>query len=152
MVRRSWMSLKIDNEKKLDVTANLMEIEAELQEIIKQNKERITELQQEIETAEENERQAKKAMLDAKKGDDPKAYAKAVANHRTASDIVEFYSGKLGKLKAEPLITSDEYKEYTRRIKSELERINNEKRAKARDLLKELFALEPELSININKG
>lgn len=138
--------------KKVDVTAELKDIERELQQVIESHKEEVTKFQQEIDTAKANEQKAKQIMLNAKKGDDPKAYAKAVAEQRTASDIVGFYAGKLEKLKAEPLITEADYKEYSNRIKAELDKINNEGKEKARELLAELSDIEPEITININKG
>lgn len=132
--------------KVINLSKSLEEIEAELQTIVEENKAAIKEFKKEIETAEENAEEAKRTMIDAKKGDDPQAYAQAVAEQRTASDIVGFYEGKLEKLKSEPLVTEEQYKDYTKRIKSEMDRINQQARKRISKLLDELEAIQSELS------
>lgn len=124
----------------------LEEIETELQKVVELHKEKTTEFQQEIDTAKADEQRAKQIMIDAKKGDDPKEYAQAVADQRTASDIVGFYAGKLEKLKAEPLVTNNEYREYTRRIKSEMDKINKQASNRASELIEELESIQSELN------
>lgn len=137
---------------KVDITDGLKEIEKELQQIIELQEKENTDLQQELDAAKADEEKAAQAVIEAKKGNDPKAYAQAAADYQTAANIVEFCSGRLEKLESKPLITEEEYNEYTTRIKDELDKITNRGKAKARELLSELAAIEPGVTININKG
>lgn len=137
---------------KVELIEGLEKIEEELQQIIESHKNEIENLKQDIATAKTNEEQAKQAVLEAKKGNDPKLYADKVAEQRTASDVLEYYSGRLEELQNEPLVTEDEYNYYTNRIKSKLEQLNNKGYEKAREILRELTVIEPELTINFNKG
>lgn len=130
----------------------LNKIEEELQQLIQQYKADLTNLQQEIDKAKADEEKAQQAVLIAKNGDDPKAYAKAVSEKQTASNIVEYYSGKIEELQSKPVVTENQYNEYTKRIKSELERLNNENRANTKELLVKLSSIQPALESNIQKG
>lgn len=130
----------------MTVSKVLMEIEKELQQIIQSQEDRIEEMQIEIEKAKEDEEKAKEAVIEAKKGDDPKAYAKAVSDRRTATDIVSFYEGKIEELKNQPYITKAEYKEYTNRIKSEMDKINRQANKRVYELLDELESIRSELN------
>lgn len=131
---------------KVGITDGLKEIEKELQQIIELQKEKYTDFQQEIDTAIENEEEANRAVIKAKQGDDPEAYAKAIADKRTASDIAQYYEGKTEELKNDPFITEAEYKEFTNRIKAEMDAINNEGKSKATKLFKELEAIKEEVT------
>lgn len=135
----------------VNVAKSLEEIETELQKVVELHKEKVTEFQQEIDTAKADEQKAKQTMIDTRNGDDPKKYAKAVSEQRTASDIVGFYAGKLERLKAEPLVTKDEYREYTSRIKSEMDVINKQASNRASELIEELEAIQSELTPAYNK-
>ncbi len=130
----------------------LLAIEEELKEIIEAGKQKTLEHEAEIETAKNNEEEANRAVVRAKQGDDPEAYAKAIADKRTASDIACYYEGKIEEIRDEPYITEDEYKEYSKRIKAEMDAIINEVKAKASRLLKELEAIKEEVSIAHGKA
>lgn len=130
----------------VELSNGLEEIEKELQHVVATHNEEVQEFQAEINKAEEEAQKAKEHMAEAKKGDNPKEYAQAVAEQRTANDIVGFYEGKLNKLKSEPLITEDEYREYTRRIKSEMDKINKQASNRASELIEELEAIQSELN------
>ncbi|NLB89329.1 MAG: hypothetical protein GX790_08945 [Syntrophomonadaceae bacterium] len=124
----------------------LLTIEQELKEIQEEGNERIREYQAEINTAIENEEEANRAVIKAKQGDDPEAYAKAIEEKRMASNIAQYYEGKIEQIKDEPFITETEYNHYTKRIKAEMDAINNEGKAKASKLLKELEAIKEEVA------
>lgn len=138
-------------QKEVNLLNGLEEVETELENLKVLHDEKVTKFQKEVEKAEENERKAKQLMFETKKGDDPKKYAKAVSEQRTASDIVGFYAGKLERLKAEPLLTKDEYREYTSRIKSEMDVINKQASNRASELIEELEAIQSELTPAYNK-
>ena len=116
----------------------LNKIEEELQAILADGKQKEQEYMAEIETAEQNEEEANRAVINAKQGSDPQAYAKAVADKRTASDIAEYYTGKIEELRNDPYITEAEYNEYTKRIKSAMDKINEESAKRASKVLQEL--------------
>ena len=124
----------------------LLAIEQELKEIQEEGNKRIREYQAEINAAIENEEEANRAVIKAKQGNDPKAYSKAIEEKRIASNIVQYYEGKIKQIKDEPFITEAEYRDYTKRIKAAMDIINNEGKAKASKLLKELEAIKEEVA------
>ncbi|MDU5081993.1 hypothetical protein [uncultured Tissierella sp.] len=124
----------------------LLAIERELQEIQEEGDKRVSEYQAEINTAIENEKKANKAVIEAKQGDDPEAYAKAIEEKRMAINIAQYFEGKIEKIKDEPFITETEYRDYTKRIKAEMDAINNEGKAKVSKLFKELEAIKEEVA------
>lgn len=124
----------------------LLTIEQELNEIQEEGKQKVLGYQAEIKAAEDNVDDASARVLKVKQGDDPKAYAQAVADKRTASDIIGFYVGKIKALKDEPFITEAEYKSYSKRIKSEMDNINRRASKRAIELLVELEAIQSELT------
>lgn len=123
----------------------LLTIEQELNAILENGDREILEFKEEVKTAKKNEEEAKKAAIEAKRGDDPEAYVKAIEDKRTASDIAKFYEGKIEEIKDEPYITAAEYKEFTKRIKSEMDSINKQASKRASELLEELEAIQSEL-------
>ncbi|WP_035053429.1 hypothetical protein [Carnobacterium pleistocenium] len=123
----------------------LNKIEEELQAILTDGKQKEQEYLQEVETATESENEANRAVIKAKQGSDPKAYAKVIADKRTASDIAEYYTGKIEELKNNPYITEAEYNDYTKQIKSEMDKINEEMAKRASKLLQELEAIKDEI-------
>lgn len=129
----------------------LITIEQELKEIKEEGNRKVLEYEAEIQTAKDNEEEANKAVIEAKQGDNPKAYAKAIADKRTASDIAGYYVGKIEEIKNEPYITATAYREYTNRIKSEMENINRQASQRASELLDELKAIQEEVTPAFNK-
>lgn len=124
----------------------LNKIEEELQAILTDGKQKQQEYMAEIETAEQNEEEANIAVIKAKQGSNPKEYAKAIAEKRTASDIAEYYTGKIEELKNNPYITEAEYNEYTKQIKSAMDKINEEAAKRASKLLQELEPILEDVS------
>ena len=124
----------------------LLALEKELKEIQEEGNKRIAEYQEEIKTAIDNEEAANRAVIEAKKGDDPKAYSKAIEDKRMASNIAQYFEGNIEQIQDEPFITEAEYRDYTKRIKAEMDAINNEGKAKASKLLKELEAIKEEVA------
>ena len=124
----------------------LLALEQELQEIQEDGNKRVAEYQAEVKAAIDNEEEANRAVIKAKRGDDPKAYAKAIEKKRTASNIAQYYEGKIEQVKDEPFITEAEYKSYTKRIKAEMDAINKEGKAKASKLFEELEAIKEEVA------
>lgn len=124
----------------------LLAIEQELKEILEEGSKRVTEYQAEINAAIENEEEANRAVIKAKQGDDPQAYAKAIEDKRMASNIAQYYEGKIEEVRNEPFITEAEYRDYTKRIKAEMDTINNKGKAKANKLFEELEAIKEEVA------
>jgi len=124
----------------------LMKIEQELKKIQEVGKQRTEEYQAEIKTAQDNEEEANRAVVKAKQGDDPEAYAKAIEEKRTAVNIAQYYVGKIEQIKNEPFITEAEYRDYTKRIKAEMDAVSNKGKAKASKLFKELEAIKEEVT------
>lgn len=124
----------------------LLAIEKELKEIREAGEKKVSEYQEEIKAAIDNEEEANRAVIKAKQGDDPKAYNKAIEDKKTASNIAAYYEGKIEAIRNEPFITETEYKEYTKRIKAAMDAINNEGKAKASKLFKELEAIKEEVA------
>lgn len=124
----------------------LLALEKELKEIQEEGNKRVIEYQAEINAAIENEEEANRAVIEAKKGDDPKLYSKAIEDKRMASNIAQYFEGKIEQIKDEPFITEAEYRNYTKRIKAEMDAINNEGKAKASKLFKELEAIKEEVA------
>ena len=124
----------------------LLTLEKELKEIQEEGNKRIAEYQAEINAAIENEEEANRAVIKAKQGDDPKVYKKAIEDKRTAKSIAEYFTGKIEQIENEPFITGTEYKEYTKRIKAEMDAINNKGKVKASKLFKELEAIKEEVA------
>lgn len=128
------------------MTKELLALEQELKEIQEEGNKRVIEYQTEINAAIENEEEANRAVIKAKQGDDPKAYAKAIEEKRLAQNIAQYYEGKIKQIKDEPFITEAEYRDYTKRIKAEMDTINNEGKARASKLFKELEAIKEEVA------
>ena len=129
----------------------LLMIEQELNAIQEEGNRKVLEYKVEIQTAKDNEEKANKAVIKAKQGNDPKVYAKAIEDKRTASDIASFYVGKIEEIKNEPFITENEYREYTKRIKSEMDNINRQASQRVSELLEELEAIQSEVTPAFNK-
>ena len=130
----------------------LIALERELKEIQEEGNKRVLEYQAEINAAIENEEEANRAVIKAKQGgNDPKAYAKAIEDKRTASNIANYYKGKIEQIKDEPFITETEYKNYTKRIKAAMDAINKEGKEKASKLFKEMEAIKEEVVPAYNK-
>lgn len=130
----------------------LLALEQELKEIQEAGKQRVLEYQTEIKAAIDNEKEANKAVIKAKQGDDPEAYAKAIEDKRMAINIAQYYEGKIEQIEDEPFITGTEYRDYTYRIKAEMDAINNESKAKANKLFKELEVIKEKLAPAYNKA
>lgn len=129
----------------------LLTIEQELKEIQEEGNRKVLEYKEEIQTAKDNEEKANKAVIKAKQGDNPKVYAEAIEDKRTASDIASFYEGKIEEIKGDPYITATAYREYTNRIKSEMENINRQASQRVSELLEELEAIQSEVTPAFNK-
>ena len=124
----------------------LLAIEKELKGIQEEGNKRVIEYQAEINAAIENEEEANRAVIKAKQGDDPEAYARAIEEKRMASNIVQYYEGKIEQIKDDPFITECEYNNYTNRIKEEMDAINNKGKAKVSKLFEELEAIKEEVA------
>ncbi len=129
----------------------LLTLEKELKEIQEEGNKRISEYQEEINAAIENEEEANRAVIKAKQGDDPKKYNRAIEEKRMAQNIAQYYEGKIEQIKDEPFITEAEYRDYTKRIKAEMDAINKEGKAKASKLFEELEAIKEEIAPAYNK-
>lgn len=129
----------------------LLKIEQELKAIQAEGNKKVSEYKAEVQTARDNEEKANKAVIKAKQGDDSKIYAKAIDDKRAASDIASFYVGKIEEIKNEPFITESEYREYTNRIKSEMDNINKQASQRVSELLEELEAIQSEVTPAFNK-
>lgn len=129
----------------------LLTIEQELKLIQEEGNRKVLEYKEEIQTAKDNEEKANKAVIKAKQGDDPKKYAKAIADRRTASDIASFYTGKIEEIKNDPYITATEYQDFTSRIKSEMDNITRQANKRVSELLEELEAIQSEVTPAFNK-
>src|SRR5699024_3108743 len=112
--------------KNVEILRELEAIEEELQEVISLKDNEISELEFEINKAKEEAKEAQENVIELKQGNDPKAYSEAVAKQQTANNILEFYNGKLEKLKSEQIISKEEYEEYTNRNKQIIEKENEE--------------------------
>lgn len=129
----------------------LLALEEELKEIQEAGNKKILEYQVEIETAIDNEEEANRAVIQAKQGDDKMAYSKAIEEKRMASNIAQYFEGKIEQIENEPFISKTEYKEYTKRIKAEMDAINNQNRDKIRRIFEELEAIKEEVAPAYNK-
>lgn len=130
----------------------LNKIEEELQSILADGKKKTEAYLQEIETAKQNEEEAKKAVIEAKQNGTATEYAKANQELRTAKDIAQFYSDKIDKVKNEPYITEAEYNKYSEQIKSSLDKVRDVKLRRAGDLLKELSEIREGFLPMLEKG
>lgn len=130
----------------------LNKIEEELQAILTKGQQKEQEYMAEIETAEQNEEEAKRAVIVAKQDGTATEYAKANQDLRTAKDIAQFYSGKIEKLKDDPYITEAEYNKYSEQIKSSLDKVRDIKLRRAGELLKELSEIREDFLPMLEKG
>lgn len=130
----------------------LTQIEKEFEQVKAKNDKEIADLQQALETAEAEADKAQQKVIDAKQGSSPTAFSKAVADQQTASNIVEYYAGKVEELQSKPLVTDDEYKEFTERIKAEIDKLNDEAGKEVADALEVLAKVQPVLTEHLNKG
>lgn len=130
----------------------LTQIEKELEQVKAKNDKEIADLQQALETAKAEADKAQQKVIDAKQGSSPTAFSKAVADHQTASNIVEYYAGKIEELQSEPLVTEEEYKDFTDRIKAEIDKLNDETGKAVKEALEVLAKAQPVLTDNLNKG
>src|SRR5690625_2678171 len=124
----------------------LVRIEDELDEIQEEGQRNILEYEAEIQAAKDNLEDTNKAVLEAKKSDDPTEYTKAVAEHRTAKDLMSYYEGKIESIKNKPYITETEYKDYTNEIKQTMNTNNEEALNRAAEIIKELEGIQSELN------
>jgi hypothetical protein len=130
----------------------LKKIEEELQAILTDGKQKEQEYMAEIETAVQNEKEANKAVINAKQEGNPQAYAKANQDLRNAKDIEQFYLDKIDEIKNYPYIRKEEHKAYSTRIKSALDKLNHAKKLRAGELLKELAKIQEEVAPVLQKG
>lgn len=130
----------------------LTQIEKELEKVKAKNDKEVADLQQALETAKAEADKAQQKVIDAKQGSDPTAFSKAVADQQTANNIVEFYTGKVEELHSEPLVTEEEYKDFTDRIKADIDRLNEQTSKEVTDALEVLAKAQPVLTEHLNKG
>ena len=130
----------------------LNKIEEELQAILTKGQQKEQEYMAEIGTAEQNEEEAKRAVIEAKQDGTATEYAKANQDLRTAKDVAQFYSGKIEKLKDDPYITEAEYNKYSEQIKSSLDKVRDIKLRRAGELLKELSEIREDFLPMLEKG
>ena len=135
-----------------NLTDELIKIEKELEHVAVQNKKEVADLQAEVDKAQAEHTKAQEKVIKAKQGSSATAFSKAVAEEQTSSNIVEYYAGKIEELQAKPLVTDAEYKEFTDRIKAELDKLNEEVGADVKDALEVLAKAQPILTGNLNKG
>jgi len=124
----------------------LLKIEQELKAIQEEGNKKVAEYQKEIQAANDNEEEANREVIKAKRGDNVTSYTKAIADKRTASDIAKFYEGKIEEIKGDPYITEAEYKEFTSRINNAMDSINHKASKRASELLDELKAIQSEVA------
>lgn len=129
----------------------LNKIEEELQGIMVDGNKKVESYLQEVETAKQNEEEAKNNVIKSKQGEKASDYAKANQDLRTAQDIKKFYLDKIEEVKDDPYITKLQYNDYTKRIKAEMDAINKEAGKRASKLLQELEAIRDEVTLAHNK-
>lgn len=130
----------------------LNQIDEELTALLLKGKEKEGKLLEEVEVAKASEAEAVNAAIKAKQEDNAKAFAKANQEQRTAKDIADFYLAKLDEIKDDPYISEEDYTAYTARITAELDQLNNESKAKAGALLKELVQIKEEFEPVLQAG
>lgn len=135
-----------------NLTDELIKIEKELEQVAIQNKKEVADLQAEVDKAQAERTKAQEKVIKAKQGSSATAFSKAVAEEQTASNIVEYYADKVEELQSKPLVTDDEYKEFTERIKAEIDKLNDEASKEVADALEVLAKVQPVLTEHLNKG
>lgn len=135
----------------LKTMQGLIEIENELQVILIDGKRKIQEYREEVEVAKQNEIEANRKVIKAKQGDNPKAYNTAIEDKRIASNISEYYQEKIEQIEKEPYITEEEYNNYTKLIKDEMNEINKEATERVKIILQDLKLIADEVSPSLTK-
>ena len=135
-----------------NLTDELIKIEKELEQVKAKNDKEIADLQAEVDKAQAEHTKAQEKVIKAKQGSSATAFSKAVAEEQTAGNIVEYYAGKVEELQSKPLVTDDEYKEFTERIKAEIDKLNDEAGKAVKEALEVLAKAQPVLIDNLNKG
>ena len=130
----------------------LTQSEKEFEQVKAKNDKEIADLQQALETAKAEADKAQQKVIDAKQGSSPTSFSKAVADQQTANNIVEFYTGKIEELQSEPLVTEEEYNDFTDRIKADIDRLNEQTSKEVEDALEVLAKVQPVLTEHLNKG
>lgn len=130
----------------------LNQIDEELTAFLLKGKDKEGKLLEEVEVAKASEAEAVNAAIKAKQEDNAKAFAKANQEQRTAKDIADFYLAKLDEIKNDPYISKEDYTAYTARIMAELDQLNNESKAKAGALLKELVQIKEDFEPVLQAG
>ena len=130
----------------------LLAIDQELKEILEAGNKKIAEYEAEIQVAKDSEEQANRAVIEAKMGDDPKLYSQAIEEKRTAENIADYYKGRIEQVKAKPLITQEQYTDYTKQITEAMDKINKDGNTRAKELLQELEAIKDDLKPSYNKA
>ena len=130
----------------------LAQIEKEFEQVKAKNDKEIADLQQALETARAEADKAQQKVIDAKQGSSATAFSKAVTDQQTASNIVEYYAGKIKELQSEPLVTEEEYKDFTDRIKADIDQLNEQSSKEVADALEVLAKVQPVLTEHLNKG
>ena len=130
----------------------LKQIDEELTAFLLKGKEKEGKLLEEVEVAKASKAEAVNEAIKAKQEDNAKAFAKANQEQRTAKDIADFYLAKLDDIKNDPYISKEDYTAYTARIMAELDQLNNESKAKAGALLKELVQIKEDFEPVLQAG
>ncbi|MBT2731651.1 hypothetical protein [Carnobacterium sp. ISL-102] len=135
-----------------EIMQELNKIDEELQAILKEGNKKLEAHLQEVETAKANEKEARMAVIKAKKDAKASVFAKANQDFRDAKDVAEFYLDKIDEIKDNPYISKEEHKAYSTRIKSSLDKLNHSKKLRAGELLKELAEIQEEVAPVLQKG
>lgn len=130
----------------------LKQIDEELTAFLLKGKEKEGKLLEEVEVAKASKAEAVNEAIKAKQEDNAKAFAKANQEQRTAKDIADFYLAKLDEIKNDPYISEEDYTAYTARIMAELDQLNNESKARAGALLKELVQIKEDFEPVLQAG
>lgn len=130
----------------------LNRIDEELQVIKADGNKKTEEYLEKVDRAKADEEEAKKEVVKAKQDGSVSDYAKAQEKLRNAQDTVESYLDKVEGVKDGPYITKEQYAEYSKSIKDQLDQLNHDKKVRAGELLKELLEIREEVTPVLKKG
>jgi hypothetical protein len=134
------------------IMENLEIVKVQINEILDKAKQEGEMLEKQIEETRAAQQAAAETTREARSSDDLKVYAESAANQRTLKDIADLYARRKASYDKNPYITYERYNAMTDQIMCELDKANDEAKAKVLELMQALKEVAGDLSSTINFG
>lgn len=130
----------------------ITEVENKIKKILANKVAEAVDLEERVEVAKQQQREANKAMDISTIEGNVKAYQKAKADRNGAGDAIEMYSKRLDALNHKPLTSKDEYEKGVAQIMAALEEVSADAKKRIVEHMEQIRIITAECTAEITKG